>query len=254
MSAAVFFEAVATWLMARKTVGEILGGDDQKVNGVKKPVSRQLTLRSISRFYYPLALTSILSLGVHPFVTFFLGKSKMAIESLAVLPVVTSLVFIFRSMGLSYQEVNIALIGENRQNSRLLRNFATALGVAVTVGVTLIAFTPLASFWFVKLSGLTTELANLSYLPLKILILLPAMSVLLSYQRSVLVIEGRTGPISGATAIELASIIVILLVCVVYLDMIGVVAASIAFITGKVIANIYLGPRQLKAVRGWSIG
>ena len=251
MSVAVFFEAVATRLMAARTVKGILGDEEEIVSKMGKPQKRQLTIRSIYRFYYPLALTSILSLGVHPFVTFFLGKSKMAIESLAVLPVVTSLVFIFRSMGLSYQEVNIALIGENRQNNKLLRNFATVLGLAVTAGVTLIAFTPLAGFWFIKLSGLTTELANLSYLPLKILILLPAMSVLLSYQRSVLVIEGRTGPISGATAIELASIIIILLVCVVYLDMIGVVAASIAFITGKVIANIYLGPRQLSVVRGW---
>ena len=89
-----------------------------------------LSLRSVAKFYYPLALTSILSLGVHPFVTFFLGRSYMALESLAVLPVVTSLVFIFRSLGLSYQEVNIALIGKEKQNYRILRNFAIYLGSA----------------------------------------------------------------------------------------------------------------------------
>ena len=36
----------------------------------------------------------------------------MAIESFAVMPVVTSFVFIFRALGLSFQEVVIALIGD----------------------------------------------------------------------------------------------------------------------------------------------
>ena len=54
-----------------------------------------LTQRGILNFYYPLALTSLLTLGIQPFVTFFIGQSKMAIESFAVMPVVTSFVFHF---------------------------------------------------------------------------------------------------------------------------------------------------------------
>ena len=176
----------------------------------------------------------------------------MAVESLAVLPVVSSLVFIFRSMGLSYQEVNIALIGKEKQNYKILRNFAMYLGLLVTVLISVLAFTPLADLWFINVSGLSTELADLSYLPLKIMILLPAMTVLLNFQRSSLIINGTTGPISTATAIELLVIIVVLLVCVVFLNLIGVVAASIAFIAGKGMSNIYLTPKQMAAVKGWN--
>ena len=190
---------------------------------------------------------------MHPFVTFFLGRSNMAVESLAVLPVVNSLVFIFRSLGLSYQEVNIALVGKEKQNYRVLRNFAVYLGLLVTVLISVLAFTPLADLWFINISGLSTELADLSYLPLKIMILLPALTVLLNFQRSSLIINGTTGPISIATAIELIGIIVVLLVCVVFLNLIGVVAASIAFMAGKRISNIYLAPKQIAAVRGWNI-
>lgn len=86
MSLAVFTEAIATRIMVSGTLKEVLHCDDRE-NG-------SLRLRSVSKFYYPLALTSILSIGVHPFVTFFLGRSNMALESLAVLPVVNSLVFI----------------------------------------------------------------------------------------------------------------------------------------------------------------
>ena len=245
MSLAVMSEAIATRLMASSTLRKLLQTED--------PENGTMGLRSITRFYYPLALTSILSLGVHPFVTFFLGRSYMAVESLAVLPVVSSLVFIFRSMGLSYQEVNIALIGRERQNYRLLRKFALYMGIIVTVLVTVLAFTPLADLWFINVSGLTEELADLSYLPLQIMILLPALTVLLNFQRSLLVINGTTGPISKATAVELVSIIIVLLVCVVFLNMAGVVAAAIAFTFGKCMSTLYLVPRQASAVRGWQL-
>ena len=244
MSLAVFAEAIATRIMASGTLKTILEREDTE-NG-------SLGLRKISKFYYPLAITSLLSLGVHPFVTFFLGRSYMAVESLAVLPVVSSLVFIFRSLGLSYQEVNIALIGNQRQNYRPLRNYAVYMGAAVTVLITILAFTPLADLWFVNVSGLSQELADMSYLPLKIMILLPAFTVLLNYQRSLLLINRTTGPISTATAIELISIIAILLVCTVFLNMTGVVAAAIAFTVGKGISTLYLLPRQTATVRGWS--
>lgn len=245
MSLAVICEAIATRLMVSGTVENLLQKEDT-ANGY-------LRLRSIAKFYYPLALTSILSLGVHPFVTFFLGRSFMALESLAVLPVVSSLVFIFRSLGLSYQEVNIALMGEKKQNYRVLRNFAVYLGLFVTVLISVLAFTPLADFWFINISGLSKELADLSYLPLKIMILLPALTVLLNFQRSSQIINGTTGPISVATAIELIGIIVVLLVCVVFLNLIGVVAASIAFMAGRTMSNLYLAPKQKAAVKGWSL-
>jgi len=254
LSLAVFIEAVVTRLMARRIVIRInqrTGETEENSNDTT--ANNQLTFRYIVKFYTPLALTSILSLGVHPFVTFFLGKSYMPVESLAVLPVVSSLVFVFRSMGLSFQEVNIALIGYNKKNYKLLRNFAIMLGAVVSVGIVLIAFTPLANLWFKKVSGLTTELADIAYLPLKILILLPAMSVLLSFQRSVLVIAEKTRPISIATAIELIVIVLILFIGVVHLNLIGVVAASIAFIIGKGVANIYLVRRQIATVREWVV-
>jgi progressive ankylosis protein len=165
------------------------------------------------------------------------------VESLAVLPGVNSLVFIFRSLGLSYQEVNIALMGEKGQNYRILRNFAIYLGMVLTILISVLAFTPLADLWFIKVSGLSQDLADLSYLPLKILILLPAMTVLLNFQRSTLIITGETFPITIATALELIGIIVILLVCVVFLNLTGVVAASIAFVAGRSMSNLYLASK-----------
>ena len=98
LSLSVTAEAVAVRLMSQHTVKRFLSKDSYIQE------SKRLSYRYITKFYYPLALTSILSLGVHPLVTFFMGQSRMPIESLAALPVINSLVFIFRSMGLSFQE------------------------------------------------------------------------------------------------------------------------------------------------------
>ena len=83
------------------------------------------------------------------------------------------------------------------------------------------------------------------------MIILPVLTVLLDFQRSTLIINGTMGPISMATAIELTGIIIVFLVCVVFMNLISVIAASLAFVTGRIMANLYLTPKHLAAVRGW---
>jgi len=227
-------EALATRAMADHSVRKFKG-----LNLNPHP-SETLSYRFISGFYYPLALTSILALGVHPMVTFFLGKSQMALESLAVMPVILSLVFIFRCLGLSYQEVAIALLGEGGRNLERLRRFAGLLAVCASGGLALIAFTPASLFWFQKVSGLSPSLAEFAILPAGILVLIPALSVILSMQRGVLVAFKNTKPITIATAIEVASILCVLAFTLHGLELIGVVGAALALICGRSLANLYL--------------
>jgi len=97
LSAGVCTEALFIFLVSIPLIRRIRASEDDP--------DAVLSYREITRFYYPLALTSMLTLGVHPLVTFFMGQSRMALESLAIFPVVNSLVFIFRGVGLSYQAV-----------------------------------------------------------------------------------------------------------------------------------------------------
>jgi len=240
----VVCEAGASRIMAQSPV-KILLAESNIVD------SSQIALsyKTIKNFYIPLALTSVISLGVHPIATFFIARSRLAIESLAVLPVVYALVFIFRSIGLSYQEVNIALMGKKNQNYKMLRNFAVILGLGVFLGLSSIAFSPLARLWFSNVSGLPQELISLSYLPLKILVLLPVLTIWISFQRGILVHARNTKPITIATAIELVTIIIVLYVTVFHMLIPGVIAAACAYIIGKLLANLYLVPKQIRAVR-----
>jgi len=240
LSTAVLVEALASRIMAHKTVSMLLETDDK---------TEPLSYRKIYTFYYPLALTSLMALGVHPLVTFFVGHSRMSLESLAVLPVINSLVFIFRSIGLSYQEVGIALIGKNWEGFKAVKEFAYILTASVVIILGMIAFTPLAHFWFGSISGLSTEMTEFAILPLQIMVVMPGLSVLLSYQRSLLVASRNTGPLTLATALEVLGIILVLFISTLYFDVIGAVGASMAFIIGRLAANIYLIKPNLNQYR-----
>jgi hypothetical protein len=247
LSMGVTLEAVVSRFMARSTIHSLLSTTSSQESLEKK--SRPLTYRFISKFYYPLAMTSILALGVHPMVTFFMGKSRFPIESLAVLPVVNALVFIFRSLGLSYQEVVIVLLGSDLKEYKILKKFAIILGAGLVCGLSLIVFTPLAKIWFFNVSGLSIELSMLSYLPAQILMLLPGLTVLISFQRSILVNTQNTGPITWASSIEVVIIIGVLFISIYFLDVVGAVAAACAYTLGRIGANAYLYRFQTRSLR-----
>ncbi|MGD8699882.1 MAG: hypothetical protein PVJ43_11360 [Gemmatimonadales bacterium] len=247
LSIGVCLEATATRLMARGTVRRLLATVGPKASD---PAEERLDYKSIAVFYYPLALTSVLALAVHPMVTFFMGRARFPVESLAVLPVVNSLAFIFRSMGLSYQEVALALIGKRFEHFRELGRFALGLGLAASLGLALIGFTPLSRIWFETISGLSAELSAFAIAPTRILALIPLFAVLLSFQRAILM-QGRvTRPITTATVTEVVAIILVLLALVQGLDLIGVTAAAIAFVVGRLLGNVYLLSPCRKLLRG----
>lgn len=241
LSFAVIMEAIAIRFMVRTTVKKIKSEDASS--------EQVLTYREIYKFYYPLALTSFIGLGVQPLVTFFVGQSKMALESLAVLPVVTSFVFLFRALGLSYQEVIIALIGEKKEKFKPLLNYAIALALILVSVLALFAFTPLSDFWFITVSGLSEPLADFAHLPLMIMFFFPALTVLISVQRGVLVSAKNTQPITVGTITEFLTIVITLIILINHLNFVGAVAATIAFVAGRIASNMYLMHSTVRSLK-----
>lgn len=240
LSIAVTAEAIAARFMAAASMREM-----DRI----EPTGRELSYRDIVRFYTPLALTSMIGLGAPPMITLFLGRSAFAIESLAIWPVLTGFIFLFRGIGLAWQEAVITLVGDDLQNFRPVRNFTFLLAGGTTLLLAIAAFTPLGELWFSGFSGLEPELVEFTRTPLMIMILLPATSALLSLQRGVLVLTGHTSHITITTGIEVALILVILLLLIGLGSMTGAIAAAIAVIVGRLVANGYITIPFVRAVR-----
>ncbi len=242
LSAGVIFEAVAARILAAGVIRKTLS-----MEALRDPLSHG----ELIRFYTPLALTSLMTLGVQPIVVFFMGRARAPLESLAVLPVINGLTFIFRSIGLAYQEVGIALAGERLENLRALGRFASTLALAASGGLALVSLTPLAHFWFGTVSGLSPDMIAFAIPPTRLLILVPALSVLISFERALLVVQRRTGAITWATALEVVTIVAALSVGILAFDAVGAMAAAIAFMAGRTASTGFLiGPCRRAAAGG----
>ncbi len=244
LTVGVCCEAAAARWMAIGTIRELLEHD-----AAGTAAGEPMGYWGIARFYYPLALTSIIGLTVQPLLTFFMGRALSPIESLAVFPVVHALSFLFRSVGLSFQEAALALMGKHHEHFPELAWFALWLGVATSLALGLVTFTPLASVWFEAISGLTPELTSFALLPARILVPFPALSVLLSLQRAVLMQARTTHPVTVATSLEVVTVAALFVVFGWGLDLVGVTAAVIAFLGGRLTGVLYLSRSSLQVLR-----
>ena len=234
LTVGVCAEAVAARLMGAGAIRRTLATTPAESGA--PPISWS----GMASFYYPLALTSLVALATHPVLTFLVGRARAPLESLAVLPVVHSLSFLFRAVGLSYQEAAIALMGREFEHRRTIARYAAGLAIATSAGYALFAVTPLFDFWFGTVSALTPELQEYARIPTALIIPLPALSVWLAYQSAVMVMKRRTKSITMATSLGVAGIVAIFAVLAWGLGWIGATAAFAAFAGGRFLSNLYL--------------
>ncbi|CAN5773865.1 hypothetical protein BH23GEM6_BH23GEM6_20980 [soil metagenome] len=266
LSVGVCVEAVAARFMAAAAVRELLQSEVTTQPSVA-PTPRvrgfgwigRISLRgygNISRFYFPLALTSLIALTVHPLLTFFMGRAPFPVESLAVFPVVHALAFFFRAPAFSFQEAAIALVGKRLEHVRKLGVFAGFLAFGSSGALALVAFTPASKFWFETVSGLPSDLAAYAYVPIAILVPLPAVAIFLSFQQALLVQGRRTQAITVASAVEVATIAVVFMIFGWALGFVGVTAAVVAVLGGRLVATSFLSistRRVIQERRGTSL-
>ena len=131
-------------------------------------------------------------------------------------------------------------MGDDFEEFKKLKTFATILAVTVFSSLAIIAFTPLSYFWFETVSGLSKELSEFAITPLQLFVIMAPMTVLISWQRAVLVKSQYTTPITWATIIEVGGIILTLYFAISYFELVGAIAAVLALVFGRIGANVYL--------------
>jgi hypothetical protein len=164
------------------------------------PVEPPLSSRAMLEFYVPLALTSLMALAIQPIGSAALSRAPLPVESLAVWPVVSGLLFIFRSLGLAYNEVVVALL-ERPGSAPALRRFTVILTLVSTLPLAIIAATPLAQVWFRDMSGLSPELADLACASLPFVLALAALQPWMSWYQGRLVYGRRTRSVTESVVL-----------------------------------------------------
>jgi hypothetical protein len=149
----------------------------------------------------------------------------------------------FRSIGMAYNEVVVALL-EKPLSTQRLRRFTAYLTVATTLLIMLMALTPLSLLWFQILSGLETELAEMAVIGLAIGIPTAGLAVLQSWFQGLLLHGGRTRGITEAVVLFLATCTAFLWVGVQWGQYTGLFWTMAAFTVAMLLQTVWLWYRS----------
>ncbi|MGC9395078.1 MAG: hypothetical protein ACP5J4_09500 [Anaerolineae bacterium] len=166
-----------------------------------------LTLRTFLTFYVPLALTSLISLLVQPIGSATMSRLPRALDSLAVWPVLSGLLFILRSGGIAYKEAVISLLDEPHA-MRSLQRFTAILATGGTALLVLIAITPLSRLWFGDVMALSPTLMALGRSGLAVGLFFPVIATLDSWFQGLLMHNRRTRSITEGVVLYTVAIAV----------------------------------------------
>jgi len=162
-----------------------------------QPPDSELSIWTLVSFYVPLAATPLMTLATLPIISAALSRMPLALESLAVWPVLGGLTLVFRSVGFAFQEVVIALSAQ-RDMILPLKYFAGGLAGCTTGLLLVMAASPLAGFWFDAVAALKPDLSQLAMNGLWIALWLPLFSPWQSFFNGILVQRGLTKCVTQA--------------------------------------------------------
>ncbi|MGE3938233.1 MAG: hypothetical protein AB7F90_06155 [Nitrospirales bacterium] len=202
-----------------------------------------LSIRKLVSFYLPLAATPLLTLATLPIISAALSRMPMALESLAVWPVLGGLTFVFRSVGFAFQEVVIAL-SPKREMVIPLKYFAGGLACCTTGSLLFLAVTPLATFWFDSVAALKPDLSLLAQQGLWIALLMPLFSPWEGFFNGILVQHGLTKRVTQAVFLYGVGCSTLLGLGVFYGEWTGLYVGLLAVVFGLILQTTWLGKKS----------
>jgi hypothetical protein len=215
------------------------------------PAAEPLTWRAFASFYIPLALTSLMFLIWQPIGAAAISRMPDPIASLAAWQVVSSLTFMMRSFGFSYNEVVVALLGEEGSYANL-RKFTIILSAATTGLHLLIAATPLAMLWFSGVMALDLPLAEIGRTAFWLALPMPLFSTFQSWYQGAILHSRKTQAVPESVVVFLVTVSVILVAGVVTATVTGLYVAMFGFVLATLTQTAWLGLRSrpvMQAVR-----
>jgi hypothetical protein len=203
------------------------------------PVNPPLTYYAFANFYIPLALTSLMTLIVQPIGSAAISRMPLALESLAVWPVISGLSFLLRSFGIAYNEVVVALLDEPLSYSSLWR-FTKILAITTTSILLLMQITPLSDIWFLIISALPQNLAEIAKIGLWFALPTPAFAALQSWYQGCILHGRKTRGVPESVLIFLSTATIFLGIGIALQSITGLYVALFAYSMSMLTQTVWL--------------
>ncbi len=213
------------------------------------PVENELTWKELVRFYVPLSMTTIIGFSFQFINSAGLSRMPLALESLAVYPVVSGLSWLLQGPGVALNEVVVALLDRPRSVATL-RRFTLLLFAGSLLLTLLFLVTPLSIFWFTHISSLAPNLVQMANNTLWIMLASSGLCVLQCWFQALIVHGRKTRFLSESIVVALIVEVVIIIAGVAYGRMTGVYVGTLGMVISYAAQVFWLWLRSRPLTRG----
>jgi hypothetical protein len=204
-----FFEAVYIQFQTTPLIrNKIFSGDLDEEN---EESNDELNYRDLTIFYIPLFASTLLFFLARPMVSAALARTPNPTLALAAWPVFTGLISLVRAPAISMPEVAISL-GKKQENFELLKKFAIYLSFGSLIFFLLTAFTPFRMVYFKWLMGVSEDLIEAAISGAVFALLTPIFGPYTGFLRGILTLNRNTIALTIATAANVISMAITLLI------------------------------------------
>ena len=196
LMAGVLAEAAYATLAVQPILRGVLAATAPAADG------RPLTTPYLFKFHLPLAATSLLVLLMQPMVTSSLARLENPTQSLAAWPVLFQVLLMARAAAMALPEVVIALHHDARSFVPI-RRFTLVMTLVVSAAFILFVMTPLSRWYVFRVQDMTPEVGPLALSSMILFLPFPALAVLTSWLRGLLIQSRHTRYVNIGMAINL---------------------------------------------------
>jgi hypothetical protein len=184
---------------------QLAGGKPDEILAGFEP----LTLSRLGRFYWPLALTSMLVVLSWPLTNAAIGRAVAPTHSLAAWPVVLSVLWLFTTPLQMSQQMTIALVVDT-SSLAMVRRFVLGLGGTASGVLALSAFTPVLELLLLRVLAVPVEVTGFVVPAVRLLAPLPFLTAVQGFYQGLLIGQKQTGDVRTAMAAHLLILIGVL--------------------------------------------
>ena len=186
------------------------------------------TLRSMFRFYAPLATTTILAVATMPLLTIGISRAESPTLSLAAWLVALSMLWLWTTPIQMLQQVAIASAPHPDQVVR----FGLMVGLGGSLVMAIFSFTPLIDLFLRYISAAPSEIVPLIISTVHLLIPVPFLVAAQSLLQGLLISQGNTRAVWRAVALDMVALGFILGLGIIWSHLLGAPLAAFAMLGG----------------------
>lgn len=241
---AVSVEALVVFIGVKLSVGNIKKKtndlDNENLREEKTDNKKKIPENYVFSFYWPLIITGFIKTLATPIINTGLARTLNPEMALSAYAVAFSFGIILYSPTFMFHQVSINFIDGNNHNITEVRHFGIYLGLFCSLLIGLVAFTNIGEYILMNWIGASKEITLLALDVLKIMIVLPFITVAREFYWGILMKRRKTQYVGKGKFVNIVSLVIGIIIMTALNPPNPAIVGIIGFIIGQLMESVYL--------------